>query len=207
VREGTRARLPDPEVYGPRVAGARCDLAERRVVHGVCVDCPLDRARGRSDSRTQPPMLASPSSRRPRSTLRPRFTLVLAATAALTACGGKHAKVTGPSDITGTYTLVSIDGNALPAPIVVNSQNVSQAKSGSLTLNGDLTFAIGFIVTASGHDSTVAATGTYTRAGTVLGLTATVDGLTGTLRGDVTPTGIDQQVFFAGGTHLSSFRK
>jgi hypothetical protein len=147
-------------------------------------------------------MPASPSVRRLRCAV-----FLGAASLALAACGDNHEAITTPSDITGTYTLVSIDGNALPAQIVVNSQNVSEAKSGSLTLGGDMTFAIGFVVTATGHDSTVAATGTYTRADAQLKLTSTVDGLTGTLTGAITPTGIDQQVFFAGGTHTASFRK
>jgi hypothetical protein len=132
---------------------------------------------------------------------------LLAAASALAACGGKKSSPTAPADASGTYALVSIDGHALPAPITANGQNVSDAKSGSLTLATDHTFDISFVVTATGHDSTVAATGSYTRIENSLFLSTTVDGLSGTLQGTVTPTGIEQQLYFAGGTHMSLFRR
>jgi len=67
--------------------------------------------------------------------MRKIITLSLAVALALAACGGEA------DDPTGTYDMVSIDGNALPYAPTHQGQKGPEIVSGSLTLNADGTFA------------------------------------------------------------------
>jgi len=67
--------------------------------------------------------------------MRKIITLSLAVALALAACGGEA------DDPTGTYDMVSIDGNALPYAPAHQGQKGPEIVSGSLTLNADGAFA------------------------------------------------------------------
>ena len=67
--------------------------------------------------------------------MRKIITLFVAVALALAACGGEGG------DPTGTYDMVSIDGNALPYAPAHQGQKGPEIVAGSLTLNADGTFA------------------------------------------------------------------
>ena len=62
------------------------------------------------------------------------------ATFALAACGGGGDAI-GPSTIAGTYTLQTVNGNALPAVLLEDAGYKLEVLSGSYTLNGDNSYS------------------------------------------------------------------
>ena len=77
-------------------------------------------------------------------------------------------QASGPSDPTGAYRLVNIDGNALPyAP--PHEGGAPQVVSSTLTLNADGTFRMSMsYATTPGNSISRDFSGTYTREGAVL---------------------------------------
>ena len=102
------------------------------------------------------------------------------------------SQASGPSDPTGTYRLVNIDGNALPyAP--PHEGGAPQVVSSTLTLNADGTFRMSMsYATTPGNSISRDFSGTYTREGAVLTMlwkgagktTATFQGNTLTLNNE-----------------------
>ncbi len=99
-----------------------------------------------------------------------RFILVLLACAAWAACGGKDpAAVTPSGDEVGTYTLVSLNGTAVPAPAPEGPAGM-QVLSGTLTLGQGGTISVTVVFQVPGESSTRSNTvaGSYRRSGNAL---------------------------------------
>ena len=118
-------------------------------------------------------------------------------------------KVSGPKDISGTYTLSLVDGQPVPVQFPANTENVTEATSGSLVLAGS-DFTLNLVVKQSGSAVPGTSTGTYTRDGRTLNFTGSFGGLTATVPGrlvDGTDNEIQMSVILAGGTHTMLFKK
>jgi len=117
--------------------------------------------------------------------------LSLALASTLTACGGDS---TGPSETySGTYTLRTINGTAVPYVIIQLGADKVEIASGTVTMSdngtngGSYTYNATVRTTVNGQVSTETQSdqGNYTRTGTGWHATSTVDGTTssGTLSG------------------------
>ena len=98
----------------------------------------------------------------------------------LVACGGDS---TGPNaDVTGNYTLRTVNGGNVPAIVYQDTQEKDEITSGNIILNADKTWngVLSARVTdlTSGATDTfsVPASGTYTNASGTLTLTDATDG-------------------------------
>lgn len=83
--------------------------------------------------------------------------------ATMAACGGDSTGPGGGPDISGTWTLKTVDGEALPSQTTGITSMTAKFTSG-----GDYTLDTNFSDAAPDHE-----TGTYTYDGTTLSLTAT----------------------------------
>jgi hypothetical protein len=83
--------------------------------------------------------------------------------ATLAACGSDKNTSTGPSDVTGTYTLVSVDGSPLPYAVPNNPEHAIVVQSATLTLGSDHSYTVTGTGTSDGGDSqqVLADAGTY----------------------------------------------
>lgn len=97
----------------------------------------------------------------------------------LTACGSDSA--TGPASVVGSFSLQTVNGKALPYVFTDSTEGfpitVEIMSPSAITINADgsFRFSLTFKVSAVGASTTTAtdvATGTYTRAGNTLSMTA-----------------------------------
>jgi len=101
--------------------------------------------------------------------------LALAAVVAtLAACGSDNTGVTGPTDVSGTYSLASVDGNALPFTVPNNPNHTVVVQSATVTLGTDHSYTIGGTGTSDGGDpeQVIADAGTYTLSGSTVTFTS-----------------------------------
>jgi hypothetical protein len=115
-----------------------------------------------------------PSSRRPVIRIAAAFVLTLLV-AVVVACGSDKKGVTGPGDVTGTYSLATIDGHSLPYTVPNNPDNTIIIQSGQVVLNSDHSYTIGGTGTSDGGDpqQVIADAGTYTLTGSDVTFTST----------------------------------
>jgi hypothetical protein len=104
---------------------------------------------------------------------RPLF--AIAVVALLAGCGGSDTS-TGPLDVSGNYTLSTIDGSPVPYA-VPNSGNII-VNSAIATLNADhsYTFTAAGSVNGVGSPDVASDAGTYTVSGSTVTLTSTTFG-------------------------------
>jgi hypothetical protein len=98
----------------------------------------------------------------------------VAMVATLAACGSDKKGVTGPTDVTGTYSLVTIDGHALPYTVPNNPDHTIVIQSATVVLNSDHSYTIGGTGTSDGGDpeQVVADAGTYAFSGSTVTFTS-----------------------------------
>ena len=115
-----------------------------------------------------------PSSRSQIGRIAAAFALTLAV-ATLAACGSDKKGTTGPTDVTGTYALATIDGNALPYTVPNNPDHTIVIQSAQVVLNADHSYTIGGTGTEDGGDpqQVIADAGTYTLSGSTVTFTST----------------------------------
>jgi hypothetical protein len=105
--------------------------------------------------------------------------LVLAAVVAtVAACGSDSNNGTGPTDVSGTYSLTTINGNALPFTIPNTGEHTTVITSATGTLGTDGTYTIVGVGTEDGGDPTtvVGDEGTYTVSGSTVVFTSSAFG-------------------------------
>lgn len=103
--------------------------------------------------------------------VRPVAALVLAAVVAtVAACGSDNNNGTGPMDVSGTYSLTTVDGSALPYAVPNNPEHDIVITSATGTLGSDHTYTIVGTGTSDGGDpqQVVADAGTYTVSGSTI---------------------------------------
>lgn len=100
---------------------------------------------------------------------------LVALVATLAACGSDKKSTTGPTDVTGTYSLVTIDGNTLPYTVPNNPHNTIVITSGTIVLNSDHSYTVGGTGTSDGGDpqQVIADEGTYTVSGSTVTFSST----------------------------------
>ena len=88
---------------------------------------------------------------------------LVASVAALAACGSDNNGSTGPANVTGTYSLVSIDGHPLPYQVPNVPDHTIVVTSGTIVLNSDHSYTVGGTGTSDGGDpqQVIADAGTY----------------------------------------------
>jgi hypothetical protein len=116
-----------------------------------------------------------------------RLALVLAAVVPLAlagSCGGDSATGPGDTNIAGSYTLQSVNGNSLPWRPIVVGNDFFEITSGGASINADGTYSLTFNwrESISGQVSTgsESSVGTYTRNGNAITFTDASDGSTAT---------------------------
>ena len=124
--------------------------------------------------------------------------LVLAGVAMLlVACGGD--KTTGPVTVSGTYTLRTVNGAAVPTIVYQDSQEKDELLDGNVTLGADnswsglLSIRATELSSGSVFGGTYPIGGTYSLSGNTITLTDTPDMLsfTGTVSGGTLTIGGD----------------
>ena len=120
-------------------------------------------------------MASARSSRRFR-VARTMLTLAASASiAALMACGSD--KLTGPTDVPGTYILRTIDGLSLPVTVPNPRDHLIVVNSATATLNANNTYAVAGTGTEDGNANTVLTdAGTFTQSGSTLHFSSTTLG-------------------------------
>lgn len=106
----------------------------------------------------------------------PVVALTLAAVVAtLAACGGDKKSPTGPTNVAGTYSLATIDGNPLPFTVPNNPHHTVVVQSATMTLGSDHSYTLAGTGTSDGGASTqvVADAGTYAFSGSTVTFTST----------------------------------
>ena len=100
---------------------------------------------------------------------------LVALVATLAACGSDKKSTTGPSDVTGTYSLATIDGNTLPFTVPNVPDHTIIIQSGSIVLNSDHSYTVGGAGTSDGGDpqQVIADAGTYAVSGSTVTFTST----------------------------------
>jgi len=100
-----------------------------------------------------------------------------AALATLAACGSSNNGTTGPTDVTGTYALGSIDGQSLPYTVPNNPDHTIIIQSGTVSLNSDHSYSIGGTGTSDGGspEQVIADAGTYSLSGSTVTFTSTAN--------------------------------
>lgn len=102
--------------------------------------------------------------------------VLLAVVFAFSGCTSADPTESDPVEV-GTYTLLSVNGTAVPATVVQNSTMTSEILSGTFTVSGNQTFAesrVGRFTPAGGAPQTInsSQTGTWEKAGGQLSFTA-----------------------------------
>lgn len=97
-----------------------------------------------------------------------------AALTTLAACGSDSNNGTGPMDVSGTYSLTTVDGTALPYTIPNNPEHTLVITSATATLGRDHSYTISGIGTEDGGDpgEVVADEGTYSVSGSTVTFTS-----------------------------------
>lgn len=105
---------------------------------------------------------------------RPLAALLVAASLVLaSACGSDS--VTGPKNVAGTYTLVTVDGLPLPITVPNPRGETIVVNSVTATLNGNNTYAVAGTGTQGGDASTIITdAGTWSQSGATLHFTSTL---------------------------------
>ncbi len=98
----------------------------------------------------------------------------VALTAALAACGSAKKTTTGPTDVTGTYSLATVDGNTLPYTVPNVPDHTIIVQSGTIILNSDHSYTVGGTGTSDGGEpqQVIADAGTYSLSGSNLTFTS-----------------------------------
>ena len=114
-----------------------------------------------------------------------RFALIATAVL-LSACGGDGL---GPEDIAGTYRLITVAGESLPALLATDGVTSVELESGTVRLNSDFTFSTTLSIRVFDHNTSLTETdagvGTFTQNGTALVFTYTDGSIEGgSLNGD-----------------------
>jgi len=142
-----------------------------------------------------------------RGVVRPVVALTFALAVATLAACGSDKKVTGPTDVAGTYSLSTVDGNSLPFTVPNNPNHTVVVQSATMTLGADHSYTLSGTGTSDGGPSTqvVADAGTYAFSGSTVTFTSTT--YTGLIyAGTATTTTITETVPGAfGGSTNSSF--
>jgi len=99
---------------------------------------------------------------------------VVAVVATLAACGSDKKTTTGPTDVTGTYSLVSVDGNSLPFTVPNVPEHTIVITSGTIILNSDHSYTVGGTGTSDDGDpqQVIADAGTYAVSGSTVTFTS-----------------------------------
>ena len=102
-----------------------------------------------------------------------RFAFIPALALSLLAFAGCDDETTGPGDsVVGTYVLVSVNGDPLPAVVFEGGGVTSEALEGTLTLRADGTFSASTItrntVNGSSSTDTESSSGAYTVSGATI---------------------------------------
>jgi hypothetical protein len=122
------------------------------------------------------PTISSPQRAR---MIRPLFAVALfAAVATLAACGSDTTNGTGPMDVSGTYSLTTVDGDPLPFTIPNPIEHTIVINSATATLGTDHSYTISGIGTEAGGDpgEVVADEGTYAVSGNTVTFTSSTFG-------------------------------
>jgi hypothetical protein len=100
--------------------------------------------------------------------------VLVAAVATLAACGSDKKTTTGPTDVTGTYSLVTIDGNSLPFTVPNVPEHTIVITSGTIVLNSDHSYTVGGTGTSDDGDpqQVIADAGTYALSGSTVTFTS-----------------------------------
>lgn len=72
----------------------------------------------------------------------PRFAVLALLSIAAVAAACSSSVVTGPERVAGTYTLLTVNGAALPATLSTNGATSTRVVSGTLTLSSGLAFSV-----------------------------------------------------------------
>jgi hypothetical protein len=107
--------------------------------------------------------------------VRPVTALAVAAVlATLAACGSDNKGVTAPTDVSGTYSLVTVNGNALPFTVPNNPSHTIVIQSGTVTLGTDHSYTVAGTGTSDGGaaEQVIADDGTYTLSGSTVTFTS-----------------------------------
>jgi len=109
---------------------------------------------------------------------KPLLALVLgAALATLAACGSDTTNGTGPMNVSGSYSLATVDGNTLPYTIPGTGDNVRVVTSATATLNTDNSYTVVASGTENGSDSQILTdAGTYSVSGSTVTFTSSTFG-------------------------------
>jgi hypothetical protein len=135
--------------------------------------------------------------------VRPAATLV-AVVAILAACSIAKKSVTGPTNVAGTYSLVTVDGSALPYTVPNNPNHTVVIQSATVTLGSDQSYTIGGTADGGSPEQVIADAGTYTFSGSTVTFTSsTYSGLI--YAGRATTSTITETVpgAFAGSTNAT----
>jgi hypothetical protein len=140
--------------------------------------------------------------------VRPVTALALAAVVAtVAACSIASKKgVTAPTNVAGTYSLATVDGNGLPYTVPNNPNHTVVIQSATVVLGSDHSYTIGGTGTSDGGSpqQVIADAGTYTLSGSTVTFTSTThSGLIYT--GTATTSTITETVpgAFAGSTNAT----
>jgi hypothetical protein len=102
--------------------------------------------------------------------------LAMCASVALVLACGSDAP-TAPQDVSGTYSLHTVDGLALPVTVPNPREHALVINSVTATLNENHTYAVAGTGTEDGNASTVITdAGTFTQSGSTINFTSTTFG-------------------------------
>ena len=98
----------------------------------------------------------------------------VAVVATLAACGSDKKSSTGPTDVSGTYSLVTIDGSTLPYTVPNVPEHTIVITSGTIILNSDHSYTVGGTGTSDDGDpqQVIADAGTYAVSGSTVTFTS-----------------------------------
>lgn len=104
---------------------------------------------------------------------RARPLLALAFVASIAACGSDSNSGTGPTDVSGTYTLTTVDGGTLPQAFA-NSEHHIVVNSATLIMGTDHSYSVDATGSAEGVNGNhvIADAGTYAVSGSTVTLTS-----------------------------------
>lgn len=131
---------------------------------------------------------------------------VAAALATLAACGSDSTNGTGPMDVSGSYSLTTINGSALPFTVPGTPEHTIIITSATGTLGADHSYTIVGMGTEDGGDQSevVADAGTYSISGSTVTFTsATFSGASYTAAATSSTLTATVPGVFAGSTNSS----
>lgn len=103
-----------------------------------------------------------------------RPALLVAAVALVAACGSDNKSPTGPGDVSGGYTLVSVGGSSLPYSFT-NSSNHIVINSATASLLSDKSYTVNATgsANAGSQETIIADQGTYSVSGSTISFHST----------------------------------